>query len=67
MIVKVSKLGDAVKDVVCAEGATVEDVLDALGIEVGTDAIRVDGAEATLDTEVRDGSLVVVAKADKGG
>lgn len=66
--VKVARTGGTVKEVLLAEGATVEEALTAAEIEYGDNSrIRVAGESVELDTELEDGDYVTVSGKVKGG
>jgi putative ubiquitin-RnfH superfamily antitoxin RatB of RatAB toxin-antitoxin module len=66
-IVKVARLGTAVQEVAVAEDATVQDVLDAAGIEIENEDVRIDGQSSDLDSQVGSGNLITIVPKVKGG
>lgn len=66
-IVKVARLGTAVQEVAVAEDATVQDVLDAAGIEIENEDVRIDGQSSDLDAQVGSGNLITIVPKVKGG
>jgi putative ubiquitin-RnfH superfamily antitoxin RatB of RatAB toxin-antitoxin module len=66
-IVKVARLGTAVMEVAVAETATVQDALDAAGIEVENEDVRVDGQSSDLGNQIGSGSLITIVPKVKGG
>ena len=66
-IVKIARLGTAVKEVAVSEDATVQDVLDAAGMVIENEDIRIDGESSELSDEIGDGELVTIVPKVKGG
>jgi putative ubiquitin-RnfH superfamily antitoxin RatB of RatAB toxin-antitoxin module len=66
-IVKVARLGTAVQEVAVAETATVQDALDAAGIEVENEDVRIDGQSADLGSQIGSGNLITIVPKVKGG
>lgn len=66
-IVKVARLGTAVQEVAVAETATVQDALDAAGIEVENEDVRVDGQSSELESQIGNGTLITIVPKVKGG
>jgi len=66
-IVKVARLGTAVQEVAVAESASVQDALDAAGIEIDNEDVRVDGHSSNLDSSVGNGNLITIVPKVKGG
>jgi sulfur carrier protein ThiS len=64
---KVAKLGQEVKEVSLATGATVRDALAAAGMAQGQDELKVNGNPVTLDTPVQNGTIIVMVPPIKGG
>jgi sulfur carrier protein ThiS len=67
MLVKVAKLGSEVTEVLLNDGATVSEALAAARISVGNEEIRLNGESAAMDDDVKNGDLVTVVPAVKGG
>jgi len=68
MLIKVAKLGTAVKEVCLDESATVEDALEAADVRVGSsETMKVDGEPAENDTVLEDGDVITIVPAIKGG
>jgi sulfur carrier protein ThiS len=66
-IVKIARLGDAVQEVAVAEDATVQDALDAAGIEIENEDVRIDGSSAQTSSPIGSGNLVTIVPKVKGG
>ena len=66
-IVKVARLGTAVQEVAVSEDATVQDALDAVGIEVENEDIRIGGHPAGANDRISNGSLITIVPKVKGG
>jgi len=66
-IVKVARLGTAVQEVAVAETASVQDALDAAGIEVENEDVRIDGQSADLESQIGTGNLITIVPKVKGG
>ena len=66
-IVKVARLGTAVQEVAVAETATIQDVLDASGIDIENEDVRVDGHSSDLGSPIGSGTLVTIVPKVKGG
>jgi putative ubiquitin-RnfH superfamily antitoxin RatB of RatAB toxin-antitoxin module len=66
-IVKVARLGTAVQEVAVAETASVQDALDAAGIEVENEDVRIDGQSADLESQIGAGNLITIVPKVKGG
>ena len=66
-IVKVARLGTAVQEVAVAETATVQEALDAAGIEIENEDVRVDGRSSELGAQIGSGSLITIVPKVKGG
>jgi sulfur carrier protein ThiS len=64
---KVAKLGQEVKEVSLTAGATVRDALAAAGMAQGKDELKVNGNPVTLDTQVQNGTIIVMVPPIKGG
>jgi sulfur carrier protein ThiS len=68
IIVKVAKTGDTVKEVCLNGDRTVEDALEAAGLEYDeTSRLRVNGQTVDLDDELEDGEILTVGRKIKGG
>jgi uncharacterized Zn ribbon protein len=67
-IVKVARLGTAVQEVAVADDASVQDALDAAGIDIDNEDVRIDGQSADLDSKlVGTNPLVTIVPKVKGG
>jgi len=66
-IVKVARLGTAVQEVAVADDATVQQALDAAGIEIENEDVRIDGQSASLDSRLGTNALVTIVPKVKGG
>lgn len=66
-LVKVAKLGGAVKEVALENGATIRTALAAAGVSADGFEVRLNGAPAGLDTPVRSGDIVTLVPQIKGG
>ena len=66
-IVKVARLGTAVQEVAVSEDATIQDALDAVGIEVENEDIRIGGHPAGANDRISNGSLITIVPKVKGG
>ena len=66
-IVKVARLGTAVLEVAVSENATVQNALDAAGIEVQNEDVRIDGRPADTRSQIGSGEVITVLPKVKGG
>jgi molybdopterin converting factor small subunit len=66
-LVRVARLGTAVQEVAVSEDATVQDVLDAAGIEIENEDIRINSHSADLDSSIADRDLITIVPKVKGG
>jgi len=67
-IVKVARLGTAVQEVAVSDDATVQQALDAAGIDIDNEDVRIDGQSANLDSVlVGTNPLVTIVPKVKGG
>jgi len=67
-IVKVARLGTAVQEVAVADDATVQQALDAAGIDIDNEDVRIDGQSADLDSRLEGSNpLVTIVPKVKGG
>ena len=66
-IVKVARLGTAVQEVAVAETATVQEALDAAGIEIENEDVRVDGQSSNVSDQIGTGNLITIVPKVKGG
>lgn len=66
-IVKVARLGTAVQEVAVNETATVQEALDAAGIEIENEDVRIDGHSSELNAQIGSGSLITIVPKVKGG
>jgi putative ubiquitin-RnfH superfamily antitoxin RatB of RatAB toxin-antitoxin module len=66
-IVKVARLGTSVQEVAVAEDATIQDALDAAGIDIDNEDVRVDGHTSELDDQIGTGNLITIVPKVKGG
>lgn len=66
--VKVARLGTAVVEVALAEGATVQDAINAAGLSVdGNEELRINSETVRTTDEVEDGDIVTLVPKVKGG
>lgn len=66
--VKVGQIGHRTVELTLAEGAVIEEALDAAGFSGGAGSrIRLNGETAELDTVLESGDLVTVAGKVEGG
>lgn len=66
--VRVAQIGGEIKEIALEEGSTIEDALNAAGIDPnGGQRIRVDGETAELQDELEDGDYVTLSGKIKGG
>ena len=65
--VKVARLGNTVQEVALNEGASVQDALNAAGLTVDGEDVRVNSSNASLNDEVTDGDIVTLVPKVKGG
>jgi uncharacterized Zn ribbon protein len=66
-IVKVARLGTAVQEVAVAEDASVQDALDAAGIDIDNEDVRLDGHSADVGSQIGSGNLITIVPKVKGG
>ena len=67
-IVKVARLGTAVQEVAVADDATVQQALDAAGIDIDNEDVRIDGQSADLNSRLEGSNpLVTIVPKVKGG
>ena len=66
-IVKVARLGTAVMEVAVSEDATVQDALDAAGIDIDNEDVRVDGHSSDISAQIGSGNLITIVPKVKGG
>ena len=67
-IVKVARLGTAVQEVAVSDDASVQDALDAAGIDIDNEDVRIDGQSADLDSRLEGTNpLVTIVPKVKGG
>ena len=66
-LIKVAKLGTAVKEVALDDGSDVGDALTAADIESDGFEVRVNGNPAELDTVLRSGDIITLIPQIKGG
>ena len=50
-----------------AEEATIQDVIDAAGITIENEDVKLDGVDVDLNDEIGDGKLVTIVPKVKGG
>jgi molybdopterin converting factor small subunit len=66
--VKIKRDGQDVEEIKIKEGATVAELLDAAGMhKKDTESIRVNQANGSVETKLKDGDRVVLAKNIAGG
>ena len=66
-IVKVARLGTAVKEVAVSEDALVSDALEAADIEIDNEDVRLDGQTANTSSRIGNGNLITIVPKVKGG
>ena len=66
-IVKVARLGTAVVEVAVDENAAIQDALDAAGIEIENEDVRLDGSSANVSARINSGNLITIVPKVKGG
>ena len=66
-IVKVARLGTAVQQVAVDENASVQDALNAAGIEVENEDVRLDGHTVSTSSSIGTGGLITIVPKVKGG
>ena len=66
-IVKVARLGSAVQQVAVADDATVEDAIEAVGLDIDNEDVRIDGRTSDLESPIGDGQLITIVPKVKGG
>ena len=66
-IVKVARLGTAVQEVAVAEDAKIQDALDASGIDIDNEDVRLDGHSADVNSQIGSGNLITIVPKVKGG
>lgn len=66
-IVKVARLGTAVQEVAVAEDAKIQDALDASGIDIDNEDVRLDGHSADVNSQIGNGNLITIVPKVKGG
>jgi molybdopterin converting factor small subunit len=66
-IVKVARLGTAVQEVAVSEDASVQDALNAAGIDIDNEDVRVDGHSSDLNSSIGSGNLITIVPKVKGG
>jgi ribosome-interacting GTPase 1 len=68
IFVKVARTGSTVKEVCLNGDRTVEDALNAAGVEYSESSrIRINGETVDLEDEVSDGDIITVSGSIKGG
>jgi uncharacterized Zn ribbon protein len=66
-IVKVARLGTAVQEVAVAEDASIQNALDAAGIDIDNEDVRLDGHSANISGQIGSGNLITIVPKVKGG
>lgn len=66
-IVKVARLGTAVQEVAVSEDASIEDALEAAGLEIDNEDVRLDGHSADTSSQIGSGNLITIVPKVKGG
>lgn len=67
MLVKVARLGTAVEEIALTDGSNVNDALNAAGLEVENEEIRVNSVTADQNKVLRDSDIVTLVPKVKGG
>ena len=66
-IVKVARLGSQVTEVAVSDSASVQDALDAVGLEVENEDIRIGGRSVNAGDGISNGDLITIVPKVKGG
>jgi len=66
-IIKVARLGTAVREVAVDDSATVRDALAAADIQVENEEVRIDNRSANMSDRIGSGTLVTIVPKVKGG
>ena len=66
-IVKVARLGTAVQEVAVSEDATVQDALEAAGIEIENEDARLDQRSVDVNSKIGSGNIITIVPKVKGG
>ena len=66
-IVKVARLGTQVQEVAVPENASVQEALDAAGIDIDNEDVRLDGRSVNTTTSIGTGNLITIVPKVKGG
>ena len=64
-IVKVARLGTAVQEVAVSEDATVQDALEAAGIEIENEDARLDQRSVDVNSKIGSGNIITIVKGGK--
>lgn len=67
MKVRVLKLGHSAKEVEAAAGATVDDVIEASGMETEDYSVTVNGVGAMLSASIQEGDVIALVPKVEGG
>lgn len=65
--VKVARLGNTVQEVALGIGATAQNALDAAGLTLDNEELRINSSNARVTDEVRNGDIVTLVPKVKGG
>ena len=66
-IVKVARLGTAVSQVAVSEDARVQDALDAAGLSIDNEDVRLNGHSSSVNDLIGDNDLITIVPKVKGG
>lgn len=66
-VVRIAKLGEAVKDISVAENATVGEALTLAGYDATGYDLRINNLTASLEITLRNGDVVTLVPAIRGG
>lgn len=66
-IVKVARLGTAVQEVAVSDNATVQEALDAAGIEIENEDVRIDSSSVNVSSQIGNGTVITIVPKVKGG
>ena len=65
--VKVARLGNTVVEVAVDDSASIQDALDAAGIMIESEDVRLDGRSASTSTPIGSASMITIVPKVKGG
>lgn len=66
-VVRVARLGSAVVEVAVADDARVQNALDAAGVALGNEDVRIDGRSVSATDSIGDADLITIVPKVKGG